>query len=110
MDDLGTGNFHWVKLWEVEAEEKEEEEEGGRGCVGGGSGTVGGVGGWSGVDNGLGVVGLRSDWVQWRKKPQEKSGRGGVLSFRWWFFIVAKQSEIYNKRRSFSYVVSYVSV
>ena len=42
----------------------------------------------SGREGVLGVVGLITDWVQWLKKPQEKSGRGVVLSFGCSVFMV----------------------
>lgn len=69
-------------------------------CCGGGAGVGVGAaavcGGGAGVGiveekgraGGLGVVGLKVVSVHWRKKPQKKSGRGCVLSFGWWVFMV----------------------
>lgn len=49
--EFGSGNFHWVKLWEVEEEDDDSES----GCEGrwsrgsdGGGGGGGGCGGWWG--------------------------------------------------------------
>lgn len=110
--DVERGNFHWVKDWEVDVEEEGEDDEdeegfvvaaaGGGGGGSGGGGRGGGSGGscawWEGeMGRGgeVGVVGLREGWVvvQWRKKAQEKSGRGGALSFEWLVFMAVSAPE-----------------
>lgn len=83
MGECGSGNLHCVKLWEAEEDEDDDEESGWEGRLGVGRSWGGGGSGGSEDDRGKvgewGVlVGLRTVWVQWRKKPQEKSW---VLSF-----------------------------
>lgn len=72
IGECGSGNLHWVKLWE--AEEEEDSESGSkvrRECGGGGGwseaeGREGRAGEWE-------AVGLKTERVQWPKNPQEKS-------------------------------------
>lgn len=81
--ELGNGNLHWVKLCELVLDEDEDSDE----LAGAVAGAGKGDGVWSesgmGRVGGVVVVGLRTDWVQRRKKPQENE----VLSFGWWWWV-----------------------